>query len=113
MATQRRFSKLLGPTGFAIGDPVVLVAVAGALLAFPFSAILLGLFSVLVGTFLILAIPFLLVVYVLFAIATARILIGVCRRLLGSDRHTGKPSFAQKNFEPSLAGTGLWDRWID
>ncbi len=55
MAAQRRFSLPLSPAGIVVGYPVALVAVTGGLLAFPFSGILLGLFSVLVGAFLIVA----------------------------------------------------------
>ena len=86
MAAQRRFSLLPSPAGIVVGYPVVLVAVAGGLLAFPFSGILLGLFSVLVGTFLIVAIPALLIVYVLMTIAVSRAFIGIGRRLLGGLR---------------------------
>jgi hypothetical protein len=48
MAAQRRFSLLLSPAGIVVGHHVVVVAVAGGLLAFPFLGILLRPFSDLV-----------------------------------------------------------------
>jgi len=112
MAAQRRFSLLLSPAEIVIGYPAALVAVAAGLLVFPFSGILLGLFSVLVGAFLIVAIPVLLIVYVFMTIAVSRAFIGIGRRLLGSDQHTESKS-TNKMCGPNATGAGLWDRWID
>jgi hypothetical protein len=95
-----------------VGYPVVLVAVAGGLLAFPFSGILLGLFSVLVGTFLIVAIPVLLIVYMFMTIALSRALIGIGRRLLGRDQDSESKT-KKKTCGPKATDTALWDRWID
>jgi hypothetical protein len=112
MAAQRRFSLLLSPAGIVVGYPVVLVALAGGLLAFPFSGIFLGLFAVLVGTFLIVAIPVLLIVYVFMTIALARAFIGIGRRLLGVAQDSESKPMKKKR-GPRATDSGLWDRWID
>jgi hypothetical protein len=112
MAAQRRLSLFLGPVAIVMDYPHALVAVAGGLLAFPFSGILLGLFSVLIGASLIVAIPVLLIVYVFMTIALSRIFIGIGRRLVGSDQHTESKS-TNKTCGPKATDAGLWDRWID
>jgi multisubunit Na+/H+ antiporter MnhE subunit len=112
MAALKRLSKLQNPAAIIVGYPVALVAVAGLLLAFPFSGILLVLFSALVGAFLTFAISVLLVVYVFFTIALARAFIDLGRRLLGPDERI-EPQRAKKKRGREATGGGLWDAWID
>jgi hypothetical protein len=113
MDAQSRCSPLLCAAEIAVRYSHLVVAVAGGLLVLPFTGILLGLFSLLVVQQLIVAIPVVLIVFGIMQIALSRVLIGICRRLLASDPHTGKPSFRRKVREPKSAETGLWDEWID
>jgi hypothetical protein len=114
-----RFSFLLSPAGFVVGNVLSLFAAAAGVQAFPSSGILMGLFFVLLGAFFIVTIPVLVMASLFITTAICRAVLGLGHRCpTGSDEdaeseHLSEASLVQKDERPHAPDADLWDRWID